>query len=189
MKRLSVSCVLAVLPVVLAAQQPAAPPQSANPIAGAFRSTSYYGTWLTAAFDSIPLTLYGYRPMPVQQSVGYIAQHLERANYLLCSRFSGMDYRMTARDSLADSIKAGWPKDTLVARLRASLVFCDSAMARLTDANLAEDVPLGAPGRTGPRARLVLAFITDLAEHYNQIAGYMRLNGLVPPSAQPRRNR
>jgi hypothetical protein len=53
------------------------------------------------------------------------------------------------------------------------------------DAALSEEVT-AAPGRTFPRARYLLLFLTDLAEHYNQLAGYMRLLGMVPPSALPR---
>ena len=36
---------------------------------------------------------------------------------------------------------------------------------------------------------LLLAFETDLAEHYSQIATYMRLLGMVPPSALPPKQR
>src|SRR5204863_3194310 len=35
----------------------------------------------------------------------------------------------------------------------------------------------------------LLAFETDLAEHYSQISTYMRLLGMVPPSALPQRVR
>jgi hypothetical protein len=35
----------------------------------------------------------------------------------------------------------------------------------------------------------LLAFETDLAEHYSQISVYMRLLGLVPPSALPPKQR
>ena len=93
--------------------------------------------WLTSAFDSIPASKYGYKPTPVQQSVGYVAQHLENANYQLCSRFGGPAYVMTARDSLADTVKAAWPKDTLTARLKASFAYCDAAMANRCRARLA----------------------------------------------------
>src|SRR5204863_8375948 len=79
----------------------------------------------------------------------------------------------SAADSLADTVKARWPKDTLVARLRASLRFCDDALDR-------------AAGLSSPaNANSLLGFETDLAEHYSQLAVYMRLLGLVPPSALP----
>ena len=176
------------LPAALAAQQPATP--QTNPITAAFAASSgRYAGWLTAAFDSIPASKYGYRPTPAQQSFGYIAQHLEDANYQLCTRFGGMPHPTTAKDSLADSVKARWPKDTLSARLKASFAFCDAAMARVSDATLAEPLPAGpaGSGRTVPRARYVLAFVTDLADHWSQVANYMRLNGMVPPSALARR--
>jgi hypothetical protein len=193
MTRIRVLAIAAlVLPAALAAQQSATAPQQppANPITLAFKTSgARYAGWLTSAFDSIPATKYGYKPTPVQQSVGYVAQHLENANYQLCSRFGGPAYVMTARDSLADTVKAAWPKDTLTARLKASFAYCDAAMANVTDAKLTDEVPFGPPGsgRTAARARYVLGYVTDLVDHYSQIANYMRLNGMVPPSsARPR---
>ena len=141
------------------------------------RSADVYGSRLVAAFDSIPATRYDYRPTPAQQSIGYIAQHLEQANYGLCERFSDLKHPRTAADSLADTVKARWPKDTLVARLRASLRFCDDALDR------------AAGLRSPATANSLLGFETDLAEHYSQLAVYMRLLGLVPPSALPPRSR
>jgi hypothetical protein len=191
MKRIRILAAAAlVVPMTLAAQQPAGAPQPpANPITLAFKTSgARYAGLLTAAFDSIPANKYGYKPTPVQQSVGYVAQHLESANYLLCSRFGGPAPALTARDSLADTVKAMWPKDTLTTRLKASFAYCDAAMARVDDAKLAEEVPFGPPGsvRTAARARFVLGYVTDLVDHYSQIANYMRLNGMVPPSSLPR---
>jgi len=85
-----------------------------------YNESQQYAAWLMTAFDSIPADKYGFRPTPAQMSVGAVAVHLEFANYALCSYFSGTPYPMTARDSLPDSVKAHWPKDTLSARLRAS---------------------------------------------------------------------
>jgi hypothetical protein len=141
------------------------------------RFANIFGHRLVLAFDSIPAERYGYKPMPVQQSIGYIAQHLEDANYSLCERFGNLKHARTAKDSLADTVKAQWPKDTLVARLKTSLRFCDDAMERLTRV----DSPALAAN--------LLAFETDLAEHYSQLAVYMRLLGMVPPSALPPKKR
>ena len=190
MKRLSLAIVAALLlPVTLSAQEPASP-RAANPITDSFRGFGYFGSWLVAAFDSIPASRYDFKPTPPQQSVGYIAQHLEDANYQLCARFSGVARPMTAKDSLADTVKARWPKDTLVARLRTSLEFCKTVYERVNDANLGDEVAVGPPGsgRTTTRARDLILFLTDLADHYSQIANYMRLMGMVPPSALPRPN-
>jgi hypothetical protein len=45
----------------------------------------------------------------------------------------------------------------------------------------------GFGGRKMVRARLVDIFVLDLVDHYSQIAIYMRLNGMLPPSAYPRK--
>jgi uncharacterized damage-inducible protein DinB len=171
-----------VLSTRASSQTTAAP---SNPISATFNGFSYYGNWLLAAFDSIPAGRYEYKPTPIQQSVGYIAQHLEDANYQLCAIIGDVKRNRTAKDSLADTIKAKWPKDTLIARLRASMAFCGRVMSSLTDAKLAESITVGSAnaGRTAPRARWVILFVTDLAEHYSQLASYMRMIGLVPPSA------
>jgi hypothetical protein len=137
------------------------------------RFADIFGSRLVAAFDSIPADRYSYRPTPLQQSIGYIAQHLENANYSLCERFADLKHPRAAKDSLADTVKAQWPKDTLVSRLEASLEFCDTAMVR---AGKLESPAL---------ASSLLAFETDLAEHYSQLSSYMRLLGMVPPSALP----
>jgi hypothetical protein len=90
------------LPLALSAQQPAAPPP-ANPITGAFKgSGSQYARWLAMAFDSIPGDKYNYKPTPIQLSIGNVAQHLESANYQLCTAFGGISHATTAKDSLAD---------------------------------------------------------------------------------------
>ena len=184
---------VACFPAALLAQQPPAPAQRpTNLIVQSFRDFGgHYGGLLLAVFDSIPASRYGYRPTPPQQSIGYIAQHLENANYVLCERIGGMQHRTGPKDSLADTIKATWPKDTLVARLRASLSFCGDAVARLDDATLTDAVPAGPPGseRTAPRVRELLYLVTDLAEHYSQLASYMRRMGMIPPSALPHSNR
>jgi hypothetical protein len=168
---------LILLPAALGAQSAAMQPASDGVMFTFERFADLFGGRLVAAFDSIPAARYDYRPTPVQQSIGYIAQHLEAANYALCERFSVARHPRTAKDSLADSVKAKWPKDTLVARLRASLRFCDSALESAG--------PLQSPAL----ANNLLLFETDLAEHYSQLSTYMRLLDMVPPSALPPRKR
>lgn len=135
-----------------------------------------FANLLVVAFDSIPASRYGYAPTRSQQTVGYIAQHLEAANYGLCGLFSDLQPPRVAKGSESDSVKARWPKDTLVARLRASVRFCDDALARTPHLNSAA------------LANALLSFETDLAEHYSQISNYMRMLGMVPPSAFPNKS-
>ena len=176
MRRYTAIVIAVTLPTVVAAQAPSA--RDSTGVVRAFVTfADIFGSRLVDAFDSIPAGKYLYRPTPVQQTIGYIAQHLENANYSLCDRLADHKHATTAKDSLADTIKARWPKDTLVARLRASLRHCDTILERLG--------PLESVARTST----LLAFETDLAEHYSQLSVYMRLLGMVPPSALPPRAR
>jgi hypothetical protein len=166
-----------VLPAIVGAQSPTVASSPDGVIPEFERFADVYASRLMTAFDSIPAFRYGYRPTPPQQTVGYIAQHLENANYGLCERLGDLKHTRTAKDSLADTVKARWPKDTLVARLEASFRFCDEAMERLDRL------------QSAALTSTLLAIETDLAEHYSQIAGYMRLLGMVPPSSLPSKRR
>lgn len=181
------------LPVGLAAQTPAAPPAGppVNPITLSFRTrTLALQRNLAQAFDSIPESKFSYKPTPKQLTIGYIAQHLANDNYFFCSTFGSMQpTRPPADTSTPDSVKAGWPKETLNAKLKESFKFCEDAFAQLTDANLGDIVTITPPGgaaRQVPRAAMVLGHALDVADHYSQIANYMRLNNMIPPTALPR---
>jgi uncharacterized damage-inducible protein DinB len=180
------------LPLSLAAQQtPAGPP--ANPITAAFRGrTLGLQRNIAQAFDSIPEAKFSYKPTPAQLSIGYIAQHVASDNYLFCNNFGAMKATVPAKDSAtADSIKATWPKDTLVAKLKASFTFCENAFAQLDDAKLADQITLTFNGQSRPSTRvtMVLGHVLDIEDHYSQLANYMRLNNILPPTALPRPGR
>ena len=189
--KLSYAAILALaLPVSLVAQQPAGGGAPANPITAVFRTrTMGLQRNIAQAFDSIPEAKFGYKPTPAQLSIGYIAQHLVSDNYLFCNNFGAMKATQAAKDTAtADSVKAGWPKDTLVAKLKASFTFCENAFAQVDDAKLADQVTMtfGNQSRTLTRASMVLGHALDMADHYSQLANYMRLNNLIPPTALPR---
>lgn len=182
------------LPAALAAQQPSssgAAAPAANPITTVFRGrTMTLQRNLAQAFDSIPASKFSYKPTPAQLTVGYIAQHLAADNYLFCNNFGDMKATVTDRErTTPDSVKATWPREELVAQLKASFDFCEKAFAQLDDAKLAETFTFTAPNgntRSMPRAQMVLGHVVDMADHYSQLANYMRLNGMLPPTALPR---
>jgi uncharacterized protein YdeI (BOF family) len=185
----------AILTVALSAsagaQQSAAPP--ANPLVGSFRGRiTSLSKNIAQAFDSIPEAKFGYKPTPAQLTIGYIAQHVADDNYLFCNAFGDLKADVSADEaSTPDSVKATWPRATLLTQLKASFDFCDRAMSQLTDASLSEQATLmyGGRSRSVLRASMVLGHALDLADHYSQLANYMRLNGLIPPSALPRPGR
>jgi hypothetical protein len=191
MKKIAFAVLLAAaLPAGLAAQQTAPAGPQPNPITTVFRGrTMTLQRNLAQAFDSIPERLFSYKPTPVQLTVGYVAQHLASDNNFFCSQFGDLKPEVSAEDTAtADSVKATWPKAKLMANLNASFAFCERAFAQLDDAKLAQQTTMTFRGqsREVTRASMVLGHVVDMADHYSQIANYMRLNQLIPPTALPR---
>jgi hypothetical protein len=181
-----------VAPIAVAAQQPTGGLPD-NPVTATFRNRiSGLQRNIAQAFDSIPASKFSYKPTPAQLSVGYIAQHMADDNYFFCNNFGAMKATRPAEDTVtADSVKATWPKEKLVASLKASFAFCDQAIGQLNDSKLGEAVTITFEGntRTVGRAGMVLGHAIDLADHYSQLANYMRLNNILPPTALPRPRR
>jgi len=152
---------------------------SANPVANALRgSEQRYATNITAALEAFPADKYDFKPTPAQMSVRAVAVHLvNEGNYMLCSRVSGTPEPQHAK---VDSTSS---KEALMTALRESFEFCRTSLAGLTDAQLADSVPGFGP-RKFVRASMLLITVGDWADHYSQLAIYLRLNGLLPPTAR-----
>ena len=180
------------VPVGLSAQATAGTPPT-NPILTSFRGRILpLHRNLAQAFDSIPADKFSYKPTPAQLTIGYVAQHVTNDNYFFCNAFGDMKGTRPDEDtSTPDSVKATWPKDKLVAKLKESFTFCETALGQLDDAKLGSMISVTAGGQTRqiPLAGRVLGHALDLADHYSQIANYMRLNGILPPTALPRPGR
>ncbi len=148
-----------------------------NPLADAFRANAAdEAKNLVAAAEEMPADKYGYKPTPAQMSFGQIVVHLSSGNDALCGALTGVKAPMRSKVAVTDS------KDVLVARLKETFDFCHDALAKLTDAGLGTEVPVF--GRKFTRARLELVIVGDWADHYSQVSNYLRINGLLPPTAK-----
>ena len=76
--------------------------------------------------------------------------------------------------------------DKLVAGLKASFDFCGESLAKMDDSKLGDSVELFG-GRQFPRAMAALGLASGWADHYAAAAMYLRLNNILPPSAQPKK--
>ncbi|HJP84965.1 MAG TPA: DinB family protein [Gemmatimonadaceae bacterium] len=162
---------LALLPRLSAAQQP-------NPVAEAFRDYARSSAKnLIAAAEAFPADKYSYKPTAAQMSVGDIVVHLAQGNDYLCGTIGGMKAPDRTKIAATDS------KEALIARLRETFAFCDQALGSLTDAGLGEELPFFG-GRKMTRAAVMTLTTGDWADHYSQYANYLRLNGLMPPTAR-----
>lgn len=169
LRRLSIIVAIAATPALAAAQ---------NPVSDAFRTMAASDAKnLIAAAEDVPADKYGYKPTPAQMTFGAIVAHLAQGNDALCGTIGGVKAPERSKIAATDT------KDVLVARLKETFEFCNSALANISDANLSEELPFF-EGPKMTRARMELITIADWADHYSQVANYMRLNGLLPPTAK-----
>jgi uncharacterized damage-inducible protein DinB len=184
MRVFSVLAVMALAPeAVLLAQAPgtALPAEAAaNPVVWSAKMLYQRdANNMIAAAEEMPADKYSYHPTPDQWTFGKLVSHVAQSNGGLCGALSGT----TAPAAVQVSETAS--KAELVAGLKASFDFCGPALDGLTDAKLRETITVF--HRTMPRAMALVLLPADLADHYSQMAAYLRLNGMLPPSAQPRK--
>ncbi len=149
-----------------------------NPVASAFRDSEAEAKKnLVAAVEDIPAAKYGYKPTKAQMTVAAIADHLAQGNDYLCGAIGG------SKPAARTKVTPASGKPALVARLKETFAFCDQALAGLDDSKLGEELPFFG-GRKMSRAGFILATASDWADHYSQLANYMRLNGMLPPTAK-----
>jgi uncharacterized damage-inducible protein DinB len=151
---------------------------SATPVSDAFRSIEQRSSKnLIAAAEEMPADKYGFKPTPAQMSMGDIVAHLIEGNDFLCSAIGGVTAPKRAE------LAKGASKDQLIARLKETFQFCESTLAKVNDAALGTKVPFFG-NREVSRAQAMFVTADDWADHYSQFAIYLRLNGLLPPTAK-----
>ncbi len=153
--------------------------QTTNPIvSGAKEIYTRQEKYIVAAFEEMPANKYGYSPTPQQQSFAKLAVHIAMVNTEVCGLLSGSPAPPIAKLSESAS------KATLVTAVKGSFAFCDKAVDHLQDSHLTDTITFFDEGKK-PRARALFELVVDLENHYAQMASYLRINGLIPPSAKP----
>jgi len=132
-----------------------------------------------AAIDAMPADKFSYKPTPDQMSFGHLVVHIIESNNGLCAKVADVPAPKV------DEFKETDPKDKLLAAARASFDFCSTALANLDDSKLGDNVDFGRV--QGPRAMGVFFLVGGWADHYGAAAMYLRLNGILPPTAQPKK--
>ena len=150
-----------------------------NPVSNSIRALAVRQTKnIVEAAEEMPADKYGYKPTPAQMSYGDVVAHLIReGNNYLCSAASGM------KQPDVDKFAGTDPKDKLVAGLKASFKFCETALAGIQDSQLGDSIDFFG-GRKVTKAMAGFITVADWADHYSQMAIYLRLNGLLPPTAK-----
>ena len=133
--------------------------------------------YMVAAAEQMPADKYTYHPTADQWAYGKIVSHVIQGNFAVCGMLSGDG------PGHAPAVTETAPKDRLVALLKQSFDVCGKALDGLQDSSLGATVNFFR-GVKKPRARALLELTDDLEDHYSQMASYLRLNGMLPPSAR-----
>jgi hypothetical protein len=129
---------------------------------------------LTKAADAMPEDGYSLQPSKEERNFGAWVAHVADAQANTCSTVAG------ARKNIGAAQKTS--KADLVAALKESFEMCDAVVSGTTDANANDQV--ASFGGTVPRTSALYGMLIHSNECYGNMAVYLRLKGLVPPSSE-----
>jgi DinB superfamily len=183
MKKLFAAVIFLLAASYAPAQTPATPPAApaADPVATSVRILLPRQQKNTlAAIDAMPADKFGYKPTPDQMSFAHLVVHITEFNNSMCSKIADVPAPKT------DELKETDGKDKLQAAAKASFDFCGTTLASLNDSKMGDMMDFF--GRfQAPRAMAALILASGWADHYGSAAMYLRLNNILPPTAQPKK--
>jgi uncharacterized damage-inducible protein DinB len=132
---------------------------------------------LSEAVDEMPASKFNYKPTPQQMTFAHLVVHITDSNNYLCAKIGDAAAPKTPQLKETDG------KDKLLAALKSSFAFCSTALEKVDDSRLGDTIQAFG-GREAPKAWALFALSNDWADHYGAAAMYLRLNGLLPPTAK-----
>jgi uncharacterized damage-inducible protein DinB len=178
--RTAVLCLVAGAGVAVAQDKPA-------PEKPAVTAENPLSTWNKVAYgrvkgilmksaEKMPEENYSFKPVDTVRSYGQIIGHVADAQYIFCSVALG------EKNPSLDIEHTKTSKADLIAALNVAFTYCDKAYDGLTDASAVQTIKLF--GNDAPRlSALTVNNMHDL-EHYGNLATYMRMKNIVPPSSE-----
>jgi hypothetical protein len=137
-------------------------------------------TNILGAIEAMPTDKFSYKPTPDQMTFAHLVAHIVESNNGLCAKVADVPAPKV------DEVKESDSKDKLLAAAKASFDFCHEALSKMDDSKLGDSVELHG-GHQFPRAMGALGLASGWADHYAAAAMYLRLNGILPPSAHPKK--
>lgn len=126
--------------------------------------------------EKMPEENYAFRPAPRVRTFGQILGHIAQEQYLFfCAPVKG-------EQKFADIEKTKTSKADLMAALKDSFSYCDSAYEGMTDAHATEVINTG--GNKSTKLRLLWMNVVHDESHYGNLVTYLRIKGIVPPSTE-----
>ncbi len=152
----------------------------ANPVSSFVKQQlARFNKTMVAAAEAMPAEKYSFKPTPEMNTFAHLTIHIAEGNNSLCSKISGAP-------APTEKLKDDDPKDKLVAGLKSSFDFCNTALANVDDSKLSDPIVLFG-SFSSSRAGALVALSMGFTDHYGAQAIYLRLNGILPPSAQPKK--
>lgn len=163
---------------------PAAATPGTEPVANPVSSTvkqqlTRFTKIMVAAAEAMPPEKFNFKPTPEMNTFAHLTMHITQSNTLLCAKISGAAAPESAKSAETDT------KDQLVAGLKASFDFCATALANVDDSHLSDPMALFG-NRPSSRAGALIGLSDSWNDHYGAQAIYLRLAGILPPTAQPK---
>jgi hypothetical protein len=159
---------------------------SANPVSDAVRTLlARKSRNLVGSAELMPAEKYTFQPTPAQMTFGQLVAHIVQTNVFICSGIGSTPSPMTP-DELK-KLSGTDAKDALVAAINKSFDYCSDSLAKVQDSTLGEEASMFGRKVGQSRAAAMITFATDWTDLYSTSASYLRLNGILPPTAPPKK--
>jgi uncharacterized damage-inducible protein DinB len=195
MKRVLLVVVCAIVFALPATAQPPAQAGGANADVIARTLKTSFDTiarYIAASAEKMPDVKFGFKPTPEVMSFGELVGHVADTHFSYCSRV-----KAEKNPNDGNSIQKKTAKADIVKGLTDSIAYCTDVYAGMTDAKAIEllappappagQAPPATPPAPSPKFRILMGNVTHDWEHYGNLVTYLRINGLVPPSSEPRK--
>jgi hypothetical protein len=185
---IAITCVWTLASLVLllpgraVAQTPPVFTPSANPVSDAVRMLlARESKNLVGSAELMPADKYSFQPTPAQMTFGQLVAHIVQTNMFICSGIGNTAAPMTPEE--LKKLSGADPKDALVGAMKRSFDYCSESLAKVQDSTLGEEVSMLGRKTGQSRAAAMITIATDWTDHYSTAASYLRLNGILPPTA------
>lgn len=132
---------------------------------------------LLRSAEKMPEEHYGFRPTAAVRSFGQIVGHVADSQYAFCSIVLGQANPAPGVEQTRTA------KADLIAALKDAFAYCDRAYEGMTDASAAQTVKFF--GAERPKLSVLMVNTAHGTEHYGNLATYLRMKDLVPPTSEP----
>jgi hypothetical protein len=148
-----------------------------NPVTDAVKASySRIKQNLIETADVVPESGYSFKLTPAQRTFGEWIEHTAQSAYNFCAGIQG-----APPPEAMKALHGMTSKADLSGALKASFAYCDAALSGMNDKTASTEVAIG-DRKIFPVTPMV-GMIGSLNEHYGNLVGYMRSQGIVPPSS------